>query len=186
MSLGEGTELVGVMVAMMFIMALGLCLVVTSGWLFDASEKPLGDGTALAGVTVSMMFEKALGLCLGAITSGWLFDASEKPLGDGTVLTGVTVSMVFVNTLALCLERQFPNTTTTKTTKAPTTPPMIAQVLPAASNSSEHFEVSEMDPPQVLHASSTREPPKVPLQSMTNSAAAIARTETVMLHVHVI
>jgi hypothetical protein len=49
-----------------------------------------------------------------------------------------------------------------------------------------HFAASVTDPPHVLHLSNDKEPPTAPLQSTTNSAAAIANVETVILQVHVI
>ena len=65
----------------------------------------------------------------------------------------------------------------------PTMPPITAPLTLLAKG--EHSEMSVIEPPQVLQASNTSDPPKAPLQSTTNSAAAIASVAAVTLQAHV-
>ncbi len=64
-------------------------------------------------------------------------------------------------------------------------PTMLPITAPLTLAKGEHSKMFVTEPPQVLQASNTSEPPKTPLQSTTNSAAAIASVAAVTLQAHV-
>ena len=106
------------------------------------------------------------------------------PLGSCKLLGLISVGVDSFDTKiwAFFLRSQKTKTMMLIAENPPTMPPITAP-LPLAKG--EHSKMSMTEPPQVLQASNTSEPPKTPLQSTTNSAAAIASVAAVTLQAHV-